>query len=455
MSRATAWRTVSRALAAAIAAVLLADVGAIAERQAQPAPRAAAVQPPRQRVTPVADEQRRAQERDASLKALLDRRAAAVLHHDKVAFLDTVDPEATAFLAAQGRLFDNLADVPLATWFYELQTGAAHQLPADVAARYGTSASSTAYAPAGVYLHYELRGFDEQPTAALQYLTFVQRPSGWYVASDTDFDRLGLPTTRELWDFGPVRAVHGAHSLVLGHPGSLPLMRELAAETDRDIPRVDAVWGTAWSQRAVVLVPSTDKELNALVGDDSDLSQIAAVATAELPGRAGPAGAVGDRVIVSPANFAKLGDLGRRVVMTHEVTHVATRAATGTAMPDWLVEGFADYVGYRDTGVAPGDAARELGQEVRAGQVPQALPADGEFSGNNGRLPQVYEEAWLACRLAAKRGDGTLVRLYRAVGSTEGVSARVALERGLHDVLGTTTAQFTAQWRDYVRTSLS
>lgn len=442
-------RLVAAAVATALAAVLFADLGVAVERSVTPAAPAASTVP-RQRVAPDTTP-RQDPQRDTSIQTLLDQRAAAVLHHDRAAFLATVDPESPRFRATQAQMFDALAQVPLASWSYELDEGAPHKLPAQIAARYG----APAYAPAGVYLHYQLRGYDAQPTASLQFLTFVQRPTGWYLASDTDLDSQGLTTTRELWDGGPVTVAQGRHTLVLGHPGSQPLMAALVAEADRDTPVVTQVWGDDWPQRVVVLVPATQQELTQIVGDDEDMSQIAAVATAELPGRAGPSGAVGDRVIVNPANFAKLGALGRRVVMTHEITHVATRAETGTSTPDWLVEGFADYVGYHGTGVAVGDAARELKAEVAAGHLPQRLPTDADFAGDNVRLPQVYEEAWLACRLIAEQGDATLVALYRKVGTASGVSSQVALERGLRDVLHTTTAAFTAQWRAYLDQQLS
>jgi hypothetical protein len=442
-------RLVAAAVATALAAVLLTDLGVTVARSVAPAaPAVSAV--PRQRVAPDTT-QLRDPHPDASIQALLDRRAAAVLHHDRAGFLATVDPESLRFRAAQGQLFDALAQVPLSSWSYQLDQGAPHTLPPGIAASYG----APAYAPAGVYLHYQLKGYDAQPTAALQFLTFVQRPTGWYLASDTDLDSQGLTTTRELWDGGPVVVAHGKHALVLGHPGSQSLMAALVAEADGDTPTVTQVWGSDWPQRVVVLVPSTQQELTQMVGGGEDMSQIAAVATAELPGRAGPSGAVGDLIIVNPANFAKLGSLGRRVVMTHEITHVATRAETGTSTPDWLVEGFADYVGYHGTGDAVGDAARELKAEVVAGHLPQRLPTDADFAGANARLPQVYEEAWLACRLVAEHGDATLVALYRKVGTASGVSSQVALERGLRDVLHTTTAAFTAQWRAYVAQQLS
>src|SRR5207302_4810652 len=185
------------------------------------------------------------------------------------------------------------------------------------------------------------------------------------------------------------------------------------------IPRVSAVWGRAWPRRVVVLVPSSQHELAQIIDDSGDLSQIAAVASAEVQDCPGPPNPVGYRVAINPHNWGKLSALGRRVVLTHELTHVATRAVTGSCTPTWLVEGFADYVGYLGTGVPLTVVAQELATDVRAGRVPRRLPPDTDFDGGTKRLAQAYEGSWMAAHLiVAQWGQKTLVRLYRAVGSS-------------------------------------
>jgi hypothetical protein len=150
--------------------------------------------------------------------------------------------------------------------------------------------------------------------------------------------------------------------------------------------------------------------------------------------------------VVSPAAYPKLNEIGRHVVLTHELTHVATHGADDSRTPVWLIEGLADYVGYKGLDVPVTSAARELRREVRAGRLPAALPGKEDFAGATGRLPQAYEEAWLACRLVAERyGEDRLVRLYRAAG---------ARPDALRRVLGLDTAGFTALWRDYLRREL-
>jgi hypothetical protein len=141
-------------------------------------------------------------------------------------------------------------------------------------------------------------------------------------------------------------------------------------------------------------------------------------------------------------------------VLTHELTHVASRADTGVQTPRWLQEGFADYVGFAGTGVATRVIAAELARDVRAGRLPRRLPGDRGFAGSSPRLAQAYQQGWLACRLiAARAGQSGLVRFYRSVG-TSTASAGPAVDHALRQVMHMSTQQFTALWRGYVRQQL-
>ncbi|MDQ6650553.1 MAG: basic secretory family protein [Actinomycetota bacterium] len=393
------------------------------------------------------------QARRAAVEALLSRRGAAVLAHDRAGFLATVDANSPEFLAGQAALYDNLSGVAFSTWDYQLDAASDHVIPAATDQRLGAEA----WLPT-VVLRYGLAGFDAQPAQASQYLTFVRRGEAWLVSGDADIDDSGVHTARDLWDFGPVEAQQTATSLVLGHPGSRAARRGLAADIAAAVPRVSAVWGTDWAQKVVVLTPDSQEELTRILGATTDLSQIAAVATAELTrGPAGRTSPVGDRIVVNPVNAAKLSAAGRRVVLTHEVTHVASRAATGQAVPAWLVEGLADYVGYLDSGVSVASAGRELRGDIRAGRLPERLPTDEDFLATNPALSQIYEQAWLACRLIVRRSDqATLVQLYRQVGAAApGTPGDRALGDAFAALLHTDLASFTGDWRSYLPTELS
>jgi hypothetical protein len=124
-------------------------------------------------------------------------------------------------------------------------------------------------------------------------------------------------------------------------------------------------------------------------------------------------------------------------------------------MPTWLVEGFADFVGYRDSGVPVSVIGQDLRALVRGGRWPGRLPADRDFHGDSPRLPAAYEEAWSACRLIAGRiGVPGLVRLYRQVGTTPGNGA-AAVDAALRHFLHISSTQFVAQWGQSVRAEFS
>ncbi|MGW0575344.1 hypothetical protein ACWD25_05085, partial [Streptomyces sp. NPDC002920] len=222
---------------------------------------------------------------------------------------------------------------------------------------------------------------------------------------------------------------------------------------DTAVPAVTAAWGTDWAGHVVVLVPKSLDGMAGLLGSPASAYRgIAAVTTGET---GGGARAPADRVIINPEAYAELGAVGRQVVLTHETTHVATRAHTDAATPLWLSEGYADWVGYRAAGRTPRQVAPELRQTLSTGDVPSALPADDDFgfSGDPDRLARAYEGGWLACRLIAEhRGEAKLRAFYRAVG--EHPQRAGAVEGALGSVLGTSLAAFTADWQAYLRTQL-
>ncbi len=441
--------TAPRLIAAALTVSLLGAFGALVVIEA-PVPVEAPGGSARARVAPPValphpeSLQARA-EREQQVRQLLADRAGALLRRDKAAFLAVVDPAAGALRARQAALFDALEEVPLGTWRYRLDITTERPSDSALDRRYGRYRW---WAP-DVTLEHSLAGFDDRPTSALHHLTFVKRDGRWLLGADDDFEDVGLGTPRALWDRGPVVAERVADVLVLGRPDARRLLRNVASVTAAAVPRVEAVWGTDWRRGAVVLVPTDGAEMADLLGSDGDLSQIAAVATAELGGGTQEFDPSGDRILVNADTFTKLGQLGRRVVLTHELTHVATRRATGPAVPGWLAEGFADYVGYADVDLPLALSARELRADIRAGDLPEQLPSDSDFDGGNEDLAQAYEQAWLAVRLIAEQhGRDGLLRFYRAVGARRGgVDSAVAVEDALRSELGTSTAELTEAWR--------
>jgi hypothetical protein len=376
-------------------------------------------------------------QRTQAAEQLLAVRGRAVLGRDKAAFLALIDPAEAAFRASQDRAFDQIAKVPLSGWEYDV-AGAGPGLRAERAGEL----------PRGAWivratLRYTFAG-STSPVDREQYFTLVPRGKRWLLAGDQDGHFSGLVTRRDIWDLGPITVVRGDSSLVIGTASSAAL-RRYAAYADRSVRDVRRVWRARWNQRPVVIVPRTQGDMATIIDSDGEgLDQIAAVTTGTA--EAGPTR--GDRVVVNPAAWRVLGDLGRRVVMAHEVTHLATRESTRRAVPIWMSEGFADYVAYQSVDVSVRAVARDVLAQVRDGHTPAALPEDADFDATRGALGPAYEGAWLACRMIAQRyGRERLVQLYLrlADGSPQDVDA------DLREVLGLSEPAFVARWQSYLR----
>jgi hypothetical protein len=417
-------------------------------------------------------------ERVHALTALLATRRRAVLQGDLARWLDTVDSASPAFRNRQAEVFANLGDVPFSDWSYRY-VGPAPSLSAARARELGGNAWV-----ARVLVGHRLREFDTATSYSEQFLTVVHRSSGWRLAADNDGSGAPQP-----WDLGKVRVVRGAHVLALG-TGSTADLRSYALVADRAVAEVTSVWGAGWPRRAVLVVPRTQAEFGRLLlRDPRGLSQVAAVTTGDLtddgpqsptdrsagdptssptsPSDRGAqvAPATGseaappvlrrnDRVVLNPGAFDRLGPTGRRVVLTHEMTHVAVRSSTTAAVPIWLSEGTADYVAYKDSGVPLRTAAADVLGLVRRGAGPTSLPTTGDFDPTRTSIAPAYSAAMLACAMLVERyGEAALVRVYQMAATRSNVAQETPdarLSRAFTSVLGTTARRFTVDWHRYL-----
>jgi hypothetical protein len=376
---------------------------------------------------------------------MVRRHASALLARDErqwKADLDT-SPAAARFTQHQREVFTNLARVPLATWRYDHVTAVSN--PDVLSAAAGRLAGRVVVLR--VRFEYALALVDPKPTGQDLLLTAVLRPAGWLLAGQSDVTGVGDQSWWGPWDFGPLLVLARPHTLVLAHPSHAADMETFSSAVERSVRVVNRVWGSGWNDHVAVLIPDTPAEFEAEVKGLGESQNLAAAAVAD---RVTPDHVVvGARIVINPVNLSKLVGADRQVVLQHEVMHVAARADTSDQMPSWVVEGFADYAGYLDSGQPVATAAAELAAEIRAGQVPMRLPTDTDFSGSNTRLSQVYQQAWLACRLIARRdGERGLVRFYKTVNAIAaagkpGTSVPVALRQVMHLDL----ASFTALWR--------
>src|SRR5664280_1500163 len=382
----------------------------------------------------------------AAAQDLLSARAEAVKTGSKSSWMATVDLPDSVFRGRQSVEFDNLIKLPIGQFSY----GAVQSAPALNATR-TRQVGPKAWA-ATVTGTYSLAGFDLSPQSFEATYTLVLRPGGWRIADDTDG-----ATPLQMWDLPGLRALRGRSSIVVGNAPEAR-MRDYGTIVDSAIGRVSGVWGTDWNSHVVIVTPSTNEEFAKLLLRSSakGLDQVAAVTQGSI--EVGSK-ARGDRDVINPKALTALQLIGRRVVITHELTHVAARSSTTGPVPIWLTEGMADYVGYSGLDLPRQRVASELLALVRAGRGPAALPTDVDFDPSRSNIAPSYSGSWLAvCHLVDTYGQARVVAFYRVIAAATSTGGAVQVDPNTAAVsafphsFGVTQGQFVVGWRRYLRT---
>lgn len=275
---------------------------------------------------------------------------------------------------------------------------------------------------AAVDVRFAFAGFDARAAGGEMQVAFAPDHDG------TAIVRLGGGGDyTPIWLAGPVQVVRTARSLVLVD-GSRRETREVARRVRRAIPVVRRVL-PQWQPSVVVEVPGTAAELDAaLDSPPGTYAGIAAVTTTVDRSNDSDSPV---HVFVNPDVTRRLRVDGAQVVMSHELVHLATDAAT-SPVDLWLLEGFADYVALRDVRLPLRTTAGRAIALVRRDGVPPRLPADGDFGTSAPDLEAAYELAWLACRtLVEQAGEDALVAVYGAASDGTPVADAVRTHAGL------------------------
>ena len=388
-----------------------------------------------------------------AITELVESRFLAVEQGDRVAWLAPLAPEVRqAERAAQGRLFDRMramAVTDLRVVSVDVDP-AATTVPTPTTATAVTSTTSTTGPEAedGAWRArltgtYRLDGFDRTPRTFAVDLTLGTDPAAPLL-------RAWVPADRpQPWDLEGLRVRRTAAALLLV-VGTEADVSDLERRTATAAARVASVWGRA--EPAVWLAPGSDADAARLLGRGAaDLTGVAAVTDGPLR-TLEPAGA--DRIVVVPQPWAGLSGAGRDVVLTHELTHATVRASTTRSVPDWLAEGFAEFVAYRSIALPEREVVAPALDLLRESGLPADLPAEADFDPTTRRLEATYGLSLLAARtLAERHGIPALVRLYRDAAGALPVTvsllgdAQASTDRSLEQ-LGTDRATLVRQWRD-------
>ena len=285
---------------------------------------------------------------------------------------------------------------------------------------------------AAVDVTWRFAGFDESPANSEVIVRFR--------GGDDRVDIVGVgggDRRTPVWMSGPVTVRSSPDTLVVD---ASPAGRagEYARQARTAVADVRAVL-PQWRTGLVVEVPPDAAGLDAaLDAEPGEYAGIAAV-TSSTDGSSAPDAPI--HVFVNPDIYNRLGPTGAQVVMSHEAVHVATKAPN-SSMPQWLLEGFADYVALRDVDLPFSVTAGQIIEQVRREGPPEALPGPAEFGSTDTHLGAAYESAWLAClALADRGGEDDLVALYAAM--DDGAD----LGRELRSRFGWTEPAFVEAWQ--------
>jgi hypothetical protein len=196
----------------------------------------------------------------------------------------------------------------------------------------------------------------------------------------------GRPPAAATDSIAPPRIIR---SVNLGGARTAALLDRVRADFDGAAEAVERFWGSDWTPEIVVVATNSPAQFvaEAQLDPRRQWSDIAAVAVADEVDLANRR-AVGQRIVLAP-DASTMSDQSLRIVLTHELFHLAARTETAPDAPRWLTEGVADFVARPTEPLPPGAAANAT------------LPTDADLEGSGPDRSAGYDRAWWFARFVA------------------------------------------------------
>ena len=372
--------------------------------------------------------------REAAVRRVLDQREEAIRTGDRDRFMDTVDPAADReFRDRQAALFDGLRSVPLASFELVLRTDEIADLSAGLEDRY---AADDVFLPP-VEARYRIDGADRADALDGFFYTFLLRDGRWRIVSDTDVEDLGLPSSRNLWDFGPVDRVKSAHFTMLFDPADRSRAEALVSMAEDAYERLAEGFDRPLPDQVVVVLPHTLDQLREMLQATFDLSNFVAFATAAVDRDRGWE-STAPRVYVQDINLSRNARSFQLETFHHELIHVAAFSLAGPFVPAWVHEGVADWM------------ATGRGRSQPVSGSDERLPDDFEFiTGGAELIVRAYQESTSAMAfLAEEKGKTAPLDVLVAAGRPRVApgTADHHVDQALQQVYGEGLAGFEDDW---------
>ncbi len=365
---------------------------------------------------------------------MLDQRKEAIRAGDRDRFLDTVDPAASEdFKIRQARLFDGLRSVPLASFQLRLRTDEIPDLSTGLRDRY---AADDVFLPP-VEAHYRIEGSDSIDALDSFHYTFLLREGRWRIVADTDLEDLGLPSARNLWDFGPVGRERSDHFTILFNPVDKKRAQALLGFCEEAYGRLTQTFNRTLPAQVLVVLPHSLDELRDMLQATFDLTNFVAFASSSVD-RDNGWQSTAPRVYIQDTNLSRNRRDFQLETFHHELTHVAAFPLAGPFIPSWVHEGVADWM------------ATGRGGPDRVDAPHPHLPDDYEFTTGGGEsILTAYEESTSAMAFLAKaKGKSAPLDLLAKVGEVRVApgTSEYHTDQGLRAVYGAGEAEFERAW---------
>ncbi|MEO6470667.1 MAG: hypothetical protein ABIR57_02415 [Aeromicrobium sp.] len=269
-------------------------------------------------------------------------------------------------------------------------------------------------------------------------VTFVLDPiqGNRFAIRDAKRDSGALP----LWLAGELGVTRSDGATVIsidgGNSGS-----PIDKEADRAHSAVSKVVTSA-KERLVVVSPHTQDQAAELLDQSvGAIDQIAAVTTTLDASSNSKAATV---IVLNPKVFATMDSRAAQIVMSHEATHMMTKAAM-TNIDTWISEGFADYVALHDDKASLKVSAGQILRAVKKDGAPDHLPTSTDFGASQHGLGATYESAWMIFRMLGENyGDKHVLAFYNDV------LAGTTTDKAVQKAFGLSVGDITRDWRAYL-----
>lgn len=214
------------------------------------------------------------------------------------------------------------------------------------------------------------------------------------------------------------------------------LLKRVRADIPAAVDAVVRFWGPEVERTIVVVATGSEDDFvrRAHLDPQRGWSDIAAVAVADSVDLTAQR-AAGQRIVLAPG-AAAMSDSALRIVLAHELFHLAARPYTALDAPRWFTEGVADFVARPSEELPPGAAAAT------------ALPADSELDIAGPARSAGYDRAWWFARfVAADFGVDGLRRLYTEAAGP----GRTDFATAVRAALGIDIDGLQARWERWLR----